>query len=711
MPNRRSVLSHALCASLLLPSLGACANPFSSTAQSSATLAAYRSEAELSDALARWRSQAEKLRGEARRGKADSSMALGQSAPATAPATAPLAAAKSADSAGPSGTAAAAESITNVQTAGVDEGGIVKRAGDHLVILRRGRLFTVRVGGDALLPVSHVDAYAPGSHPQGAWYDELLISESTVVVIGYSYARGGTEIGLFDLGRDGALSYRATYHLRSFDYYSSRNYASRLIGRKLVFYTPTLLHPWGQPHAQMFPALRRWHGDAVSSGFERILPATRVYRTDDEFDPHQPLALHSVTSCDLGAGSGANLRCESSAVLGPAGRVFYVSQGSVYVWTSGAPRRPVVAQVYPPLPQPPAQSLSAVFRIPLDGAAPSAIKTAGVPIDQMSFLEDERGHLNVLLREAGAGEGMWGGEHTRGGLALLRVPLAAFGDGRGAAQREHYRALPAVRGHALHNRFVGGWLVWGGEIGGRRGPAHDGMAPGTQYESPQEAPQAEPYAGRDRRYAANAWALRYAESHAPQPLHPGHAVERIEAMGSDVVLVGNAGADLHFSSVRLGAADASLAARHVQSNASQGETRTHGFFYRATGRDAGLLGLPVLGGAGSRRHGVYAAGQGAASVVFLRQRDLAFTALGELQARGGAAVDDQCKASCVDWYGNARPIFMGERIFALLGYELIEGSLMAQAWGERIDERRRVNFAPHAAMASVREGRYSPFSN
>jgi hypothetical protein len=48
-----------------------------------------------------------------------------------------------------------------------------------------------------------------------------------VVVIGYSYARGGTEIGLFELGRDGALAYRATYHLRSNDYYSTRNYTSR----------------------------------------------------------------------------------------------------------------------------------------------------------------------------------------------------------------------------------------------------------------------------------------------------------------------------------------------------------------------------------------------------------------------------------------------------------------------------------------------------
>src|SRR5204862_8188929 len=160
-----------------------------------------------------------------------------------------------------------------------------------LVILRRGRLFTVRVGGDTLQRVAAVDAYAPGSDPSGAWYDELLVSGSTVVVIGYSYARGGTEIGLFDLGRDGALAHRATHHLRSFDYYSSRNYASRLIGQRLVFYTPTLLSPWQAQPWQQFPALRRWQGEADAQGFKRILPATRVYRTDDEFEPGEALAL------------------------------------------------------------------------------------------------------------------------------------------------------------------------------------------------------------------------------------------------------------------------------------------------------------------------------------------------------------------------------------------------------------------------------------
>jgi hypothetical protein len=643
------------------------------------------------DALARWRREAEKLRGERRRaeGAAQPSI-MADSAATAAPAPASQSLARSAD-------ASERESITNVQTAGVDEGGIVKRAGDHLVILRRGRLYTVRVGGDTLQPAAMVDAYAPGSQPQGAWYDELLISGSTVVVVGYSYARGGTEIGLFELGGDGALAYRATYHLRSHDYYSSRNYASRLVGRKLVFYTPALLHPWGPAPWDTMPGLRRWHGDATPPDWERLLPATRVYRTDDDFDPRETLALHTVTSCDLGA---APMRCESSAVLGPAGRVFYVSQGSVYVWTSAWRRRPPFAPVPLPAPQgepqialpaPPQASLSALFRIPLDGAAPSAIKTAGVPIDQMSFLEDGSGHLNVLLRESAAGEGMWGSERTRGAMALLRVPLAAFGDGRGAAQREHYRVLPGPAGHGVQNRYVGDWLVWGGLDAVGRGPA---AAP-----APQDEPEPRP--------GITAWAVRYAERGEAQPLAPGHRVERIEAMGADALLVGNAGADLHFTSVRLGRGAAEVAGRHVQAGASQGETRTHGFFFRPTGRDEGLIGLPVLERGTQRRHGVYAGAHGSAAVLYLRQRDLAFTALGRLEAQAGAVRDDGCKASCVDWYGNARPIFLGDRVFALLGYELVEGQLAGDRSHERIDERRRISFAPGAA---VRDGRYSPFN-
>jgi hypothetical protein len=479
-----------------------------------------------------------------------------------------------------------------------------------------------------------------------------------VVVIGYSYARGGTEIGLFALRPDGALDHRATYHLRSFDYYSSRNYASRLIGDRLVFYTPTLFRPWGPPPWERLPGLRHWQGAAT--GFERILPATRIYRTDDDFEPGEPLALHTVTACDL-SGPGTPLRCEATAVLGPAGRVFYVSPSAVYVWTrswlrraegrgDGEPQRPS----------------SALFRLALDSAAPTALRTAGVPIDQLSFLED-RDHLNVLLREDGAGEGMWGAESARGALALLRVPLSAFGDGRDAAQAAHYRRLPWPAGVA-QNRYVGDWLLWGG--------------------------------GDARLHA-----VRYAGGGDAAVLDVGHAVERIEALGRDALAVGNDGADLRFTSLRLADASPRIAASHVQPGALQGETRTHGFFYRATGADEGLLGLPVLTAGAVRRRGVYGGGQGPAAVLYLRQRSLVFAALGELRARETSQRDDGCKASCIDWYGNARPIFMDGRVFALLGYELVEGSIGGGA-PERIEEKRRISFAP---AAGARDGRPWPF--
>ena len=94
-------------------------------------------------------------------------------------------------------------------------------------------------------------------------------------------------------------------------------------------------------------------------------------------------------------------------------------------------------------------------------------------------------------------------------------------------------------------------------------------------------------------------------------------------------------------------------------------------------------------------------------MLFLREQALDFRLLGSLQSRGGA-LDDGCKASCVDWYGNARPIFLGGRVFALLGYELVEGRLSGSGPREQIEERRRVSFAP---TAQGQNGRYSPFGN
>jgi hypothetical protein len=615
------------------------AAPAASAAVSTAprkTLTAFASEKELSDLFRRWAEENRRRQEEARARREAQGVADSAQAPMAAAPAAP-AAAKSARAG-----AAAEESVTNVQHAGADEGGIVKLHGDYLVILRRGRLFTVDIRDRKLRPVSLLDAYGSDVDPRGAWYDELLISGDTIAVIGYSYARGGTEIGLFRISPRGELSYLGTYHLRSNDYYSSRNYASRLIGSKLVFYTPLYLDPRsGDPFAQ-FPALRRWRPGATPADFRRIAPATRIYRSDEPLDPWQGVALHTVTSCDL---ARAELDCQSTAVLGPAGRVFYVSANSVFVWTTAWRRYG----------QGPA---SAMFRIPLDGSAPSALKTAGSPIDQFSFLEGEDGHLNVLVRSNGRGDGMWAAEVNSGDLALLRVPLASFSDGRDSAPADRYRRLPRPAGYALQNRFVGAYLLYGAGAGWYR---------------PQQVSQSQVYA------------MRYADGAQGHELPLVHGVDRIEVLAGNAVVVGSDGRDLHFTSLLLARRPRAVD-RYTRANAAQGETRSHGFFYKAESEQDGLLGLPIIGG---RQGAARQLRHESASLLYLRNRSLSFRELGTLDSRP-ASMNDGCRVSCVDWYGNSRPLFLRGRVFALMGYEIVEGRVDA----DKIAEIRRISFAP-----------------
>ena len=540
--------------------------------------------------------------------------------------------------------AKADESITNTQQAGVDEGGIVKLHGDHLVVLRRGRLFTVKVGDGALQPISSVDAFGPEMDPSSTWYDEMLVSDDTIAVIGYSYERGGTEVGLFHIDDFGKLAYQSTYHLRSNDYYSSHNHASRLIGSKLIFYAPLYLSGDAQDPFQSFPAVRKWHKGAKPEEFQRIVAATHVYRPEHEFSAGYGTALHTVTVCDL---ANEGFACTATAVLGPPGRVFYVSENSVYVWVSdwvsrGKQRR----------------ADAMLYRMPLDGSEPSALGVSGSPVDQFSFLESEDNHLNVLVRSGSAGDGMWGAEAAAGDVALLRVPLASFSDGSEVVESSKYRKLPKPAGYTFQNRFVGDYLLYG---------------TGSGWGEPESKKQ------------SNLFAVGWAEGEV-NPISLVHGVDRIEQMGASAVVIGTDGRDLHFTAIRLDESPA-IADSYTRKEASQGELRSHGFFYKPDGPDSGTLGLPISVPA---RAGYRHLFESSAAILFLRNDGLHFEEAGELAARSDRAVDDACRASCVDWYGNARPLFVRGRALALLGYEIVEGTVE----DGRMRELRRVSYAP-----------------
>jgi Beta propeller domain len=539
-------------------------------------------------------------------------------------------------------------SITNTQVAGVDEGGIVKQRGDILVILRRGRLFTVSLAGGGMRAVSTIDAFPPGVDGRGDWYDEMLIAGDRVVVVGYSYSRGGSQVNRFRIDDAGHLSFEDSYQLRSNDYYSSRNYATRLIGNRLILYSPLYLKLVGDVFDSL-PAMRQWQREAGGGAWRRTVNAQRVYVPASLRDVSLSNlnTLHSVTSCDLAAPA---LDCESTVVLGSPSRTFFVSSNAVYLWADHAWRK-----------QRERSANAFLYRMPLDGSRPSAVRARGVPVDQFSFFPDAaRSALQVVVRAQGGGDAMWRPEATAGDVALLTVPTREFGDGSREVALENYQSLPKPGGASwnFHNRFVGDHLLYAGGSTGQAGAVH---VVSLADRSVVELPLA-------------------------------HGVDRLDAIGPDAIVVGTGRGALGFTTVDLAPSGARVGESFALPNAREGETRSHAFFFRPDPNSAdgasGLLGLPVARHVQERGSNYM---RNSAAMLFLSRREDRLAEAGQLAAASyEGAVDDGCQASCVDWYGNARPIFIGDRIFALLGYELVEGA----ARGARIAETARLNFSP-----------------
>jgi hypothetical protein len=445
------------------------------------------------------------------------------------------------------------------------------------------------------------------------------VFDHTLVVIGFSYDRG-TELVLFNLGERGRLDHRGTYNLRSNDYYSGENYASRLIGSRLLLFTSVIL-PADADKLEWLPAMRRSQPAAAGAGFDRIATLNRTFMPAAPLGPYP--TVHSLVSCDLAA---AEFSCESTVLLGGYLSVYYASPTAGYAWTTdwsatGESER------------------SVLYRIPFDGTAVSALQVTGTPPDQFAFLESADRHLNVVVA------------HPNDAATLLRVPLDAFADGSTAAPPSYYRSIAGDLGYGMTVRFVREYVLVGTVD--------------------------EPSAKRAGRVIALRWRGTTAYSLALL-----HDASRIEAIGGDAVVVGTDEHDLQMTTIRL-AGEPSIAGTLRQQNASESESRSHAFLYRADSDRSGLLGLPVT---------TIARDSSAeeSSLMFIRNDDLHLTPAGALKGNSSESLEDHCLVSCTDWYGSERSVFWGDRIFGLLESEVIEGRLVDGT----VAELRRLRFWP-----------------
>lgn len=569
-------------------------------------------------------------------------------APPPAAVAAPMAANATADRA--SAGEPANPNITNNQSLGVDEGGIVKQIGHYLVVLQDGRVFSVDLGQGAGAPLrlaDRIDVYR-SQQTAASWYDEMLVLGDRILITAYNYTEHASEITVLRLAADGGLSREGRYLISSNDYYSTDNYATRLIGDTLVIYTPV---PLGDGDFA-FPRIRRADRDGEADQGRELLRGGDIYAPPGRID--YPI-LHAVSFCPLKGG----MQCRTTAFVGPAMREFYVSPQDVFLWI-GAPdglpwgidyanqRRQCPEGQYW---RGPAADAALLYKVPVDGGPVSALGVEGAPADQFAF-DSKDGRLRALLGRVSGDCAAYGASKP---LALLDVPLAAFGQRIRHVSASAYAPLPRIAGGQLENRFVGDWLIYGGR------DTWDSSAPD----------------GRAAPLSSSLYVVPVDRPWATATLAIPHNAIRIERAGNDAIVTGYRDTKgLLISYVGLSGSPRITSTTQLAGR-FESEGRSHAFNAWARGDGGGLLGLPTT--VRQWRSGRGWSDSNSSALSFI-----AFDPAKRLDPAGELTPGDgkpdpayACQVSCIDWYGNSRPIFTGGRILALMGTDLVEGRMEA----------------------------------
>ncbi len=549
-----------------------------------------------------------------------------------------------ADMAGEAATDAAGatnEVITNNQEEGVDEGGIVKNIGDHLTVLRKGRLFAVDVSGAPRQSDSVRVALDEDLNEQ-VWYDEMLVRGRDIDVVGYryvaklededgpwvfdmySYGRGTTEIAHFYLEEDGKLSRMETQFFESMDYYSGTNYTSRMIGDRLIFYIPVTTNNDGRGS---LPRMLEYKGDGR---FRRGAP---IYTHDDVVQASSSNNgyygsgyAHALVTCPIE--DGVTTSCTARALEGGWAQSRYVTRDDVYLWMGDA-----------------------VYAMSLEDGEISKHAVRGNPLDQFSFkmMDDE---LKVVVNSGGYNYYNDRSEPSR--IELLSLPREDF-DAQGGQMVESRVLVSAPRDQSLwvsKNRFADdvlllGYYDYAGDSDGRSVVHVFDLANNTNRIidlGTESLTRIEPMKGVGALLVSSRWERRRLWR------YDSYLNLRVIKLDSDDGAI-------------------TIANRLELDGAQEGEWRSHGFFFKPA-KTGGTFGLPIIGD----RNFAGWWGDGVSNIAFF-----GVSGAGKLDGKGvvssSRAAEGKCETSCVDWYGNTRPIFLRDRIFALMGSELVEVSL------------------------------------
>lgn len=513
------------------------------------------------------------------------------------------------------------EEITNNQEEGVDEGGIVKNIGDYLVVLRQGRLYAVDVAESGNVTQTDVeDVPIPDLPTQewGAWYDEMLVNGDDIYVVGYRYDveledspgswSGATEINHFVLNVDDG----------------------QLERRETLFFESSDYYDWSNYSSRMIgdkvvfymPYYHRVTPLAFSYPHlaARGLPTMLEHRGGNRFRRMAPLlasgdivkgrgdALHTIVTCELT--SGVVKTCEGKAMRGDWWGQRYVTADDVYLWSNDR-----------------------IYAMSLQDGSVTSHEARGWPRDQFSFDFDGE-NLNVVVMDTA---------DRRSDLFMLALPREEFTEDGGKLESRHLRRLESDTDVWIQaNRFVDGHLLVAVETWNPDRVGNDNLV--------------------------IAYDVKNDERHLLPLVDPVTRIEPMRGVGALVVTNSWQEPRTELHSVVLGDEPRVVDSFRFEAT-RESEWRSHGFFFKPDDElGGGRFGLPVISINGGGWWGTEPA-----SIAFFDVTPAAdMSLLGTVGASLANNDESTCEISCYDWYGNTRPIFLRDRVYGLIGSEIIE---------------------------------------
>ena len=568
-------------------------------------------------------------------------------------------------------------SITNNQMIGVDEGDIVKQIGDYLIVLQDGRLFSVKMKPDQsgeLTLADRINVYR--SEDADTWYDEMLVRGNQIVVTGYSYDMQASEVSIVAFDQSGQFGEVNSFYMTADDYYSSENYASRIVGDKFIVRNQVYLEDIAYEGDEFeWPVILKWSREYQEDEFESDAErkSRPLMKVRDVYKPVQPSlypVLHSLTVCDLDEVSRDDLGCRTTAFIAGEYSEFFVSGEYAYIWSTDdqqswtgnstvhlrdcleddSDNEDNIRDALPGM----------LHRVRIANGRIDAAEVFGFPQNQFGMTIDSEGVFQALAYLPSKTC-----EYSDEGLALVRLSERRFGKKLQNAKMADYRPMPYWDEAGIKNRFLGDTLVYA-ESTWRR-----------------DFPEAE----NDANPPARTVVVSLSDKSAPVELVAPHDVIRLEAMGEEFVLTGyrdNKG--LLVSNLNI-TGEPSFVSTIRLPDQYESEGRSHAFNYRVDEDGSALLGVPtVTAPEDNDRYWWWSA---PSQIAFMaRDADRQLARLGELGLPAGEEHElYECEVSCVDWYGNSRPIFTNGRVFALSGTEIVEGEITNGA----IKEVGRIN--------------------